>query len=155
QLHAAVALEVSGYPGIASGESGPIHAGSAWPQPGHRPAPGERRGPGSRRARRHSPPDTLAVTDDAARQAPIRPRPPATSTGNGQVAIVPPSPGAGRIAAAVSAGPRRTADERRAQILEAAIHEFALHGLHGATTAAMAARAQISQPYLFAQFHDK
>jgi len=82
QLHAAVALEVSGYPGIASDESGPIHAGSAWPQPGRRSASGESRGPGSRRARRHSPPDTLTVTDDAARQAPIRPRPPsAPATG--------------------------------------------------------------------------
>jgi len=41
QLHAAVALEVSGYPRIASDESGPIHAGSARPQPGRRPASGE------------------------------------------------------------------------------------------------------------------
>jgi len=50
---------------------------------------------------------------------------------------------------------RHTADERRAQVLEAAIHEFALHGLHRATTAAIAARAKISQPYVFALFRDK
>src|SRR5215475_12133692 len=154
QLHAAVALEVSGYPGIASDESGPIHAGSAWPQPGRRPASGESRGPGSRRTRRHSPPDTLAVTDDAARQAPIRPRPP-SAPATGRWPSYRPPPALARSRSQSASTPRRSADERRAQVLEAAIHEFALHGLHGATTAAIAARAQISQPYLFALFRDK
>ena len=52
-------------------------------------------------------------------------------------------------------GRRHTADERRAQVLEAAIHEFALHGLHQATVAAIGVRAKISQPYVFALFRDK
>ena len=52
-------------------------------------------------------------------------------------------------------GRRHTADERRAQVPEAAIHEFALHGLHQATVAAIGARAKISQPYVFALFRDK
>src|SRR5262249_42141060 len=63
---------------------------------------------------------------------------------------------AGRTsAAAASTRRRRTADERRAQVLEAAIHEFARHGLHQATTAAIAARANVSEPYLFALFRGK
>ncbi|HEY7486802.1 MAG TPA: TetR/AcrR family transcriptional regulator [Streptosporangiaceae bacterium] len=50
---------------------------------------------------------------------------------------------------------RPTADERREQVLEAAIHEFAVHGLHAAKTAAIAKRAGISQPYIYALFDDK
>lgn len=50
---------------------------------------------------------------------------------------------------------RQTAEERREAVLEAALHEFALHGLHGASTDAIARRAGISQPYLFRLFGTK
>ncbi len=48
-----------------------------------------------------------------------------------------------------------TADRRRAEVLQAAIHEFAEHGFHATRTAAIAARAGISQPYIYALFPDK
>lgn len=51
--------------------------------------------------------------------------------------------------------PRQTADERRVAVLEAATIEFALRGLHGASTDAIARRAGISQPYLFRLFGSK
>ena len=50
---------------------------------------------------------------------------------------------------------RQTADERREAVLEAANVEFALRGLHGASTDAIARRAGISQPYLFRLFGSK
>jgi AcrR family transcriptional regulator len=50
---------------------------------------------------------------------------------------------------------RQTADERRVAVLEAANVEFALRGLHGASTDAIARRAGISQPYLFRLFGSK
>jgi AcrR family transcriptional regulator len=50
---------------------------------------------------------------------------------------------------------RQTADERRQAVLEAARHEFALRGLHGASTDAIARSAGISQPYLFRLFGSK
>ncbi len=50
---------------------------------------------------------------------------------------------------------RRSAEERREEILEAAREEFALRGLHGASTDAIARRAGISQPYLFRLFGTK
>jgi AcrR family transcriptional regulator len=50
---------------------------------------------------------------------------------------------------------RRTADERREEILEAAIAEFAIGGLHGTSTETIAARAGISQPYLFRLYGTK
>lgn len=51
--------------------------------------------------------------------------------------------------------PRQTADARRVAVLEAANVEFALRGLHGASTDAIARRAGISQPYLFRLFGSK
>jgi AcrR family transcriptional regulator len=51
--------------------------------------------------------------------------------------------------------PRQTADERRIAVLAAANIEFALRGLHGASTDAIARRAGISQPYLFRLFGSK
>jgi AcrR family transcriptional regulator len=48
-----------------------------------------------------------------------------------------------------------TADERRASILDAALVEFAERGLDGASTEAIAARAGISQPYVFRLFGTK
>ncbi len=50
---------------------------------------------------------------------------------------------------------RQTAAERREAVLEAANVEFALRGLHGASTDAIARRAGISQPYLFRLFGSK
>ncbi len=50
---------------------------------------------------------------------------------------------------------RQTAAERREDVLEAANAEFALRGLHGASTDAIARRAGISQPYLFRLFGSK
>lgn len=54
-----------------------------------------------------------------------------------------------------TAAPRQTAEERRTAVLEAANVEFALGGLHGASTDAIARRAGISQPYLFRLFGSK
>src|SRR5215210_9016830 len=51
--------------------------------------------------------------------------------------------------------PRRTADERRDHVLEAAIHEFAERGYHAASTTVIARRAGISQPYIYALFPNK
>src|SRR5690349_10225191 len=50
---------------------------------------------------------------------------------------------------------RESAEQRRDQVLDAATHEFALHGYHGASTAAIAQRAGISQPYIYALFPNK
>jgi AcrR family transcriptional regulator len=50
---------------------------------------------------------------------------------------------------------RKTAGERKQEILEAARDEFALKGLYGASTDAIARRAGISQPYLFRLFGTK
>jgi AcrR family transcriptional regulator len=50
---------------------------------------------------------------------------------------------------------RQTAEERREAVLEAARYEFAQHGIHGASTDAIARRAGISQPYLFRLFGSK
>src|SRR5436305_13048614 len=50
---------------------------------------------------------------------------------------------------------RKTAAERREAVLDAALDEFALHGLGGASTEAIAAKAGISQPYVFRLFGTK
>jgi AcrR family transcriptional regulator len=55
----------------------------------------------------------------------------------------------------VVATERKTADERREAVLDAALDEFAARGLHGASTEAIAARAGISQPYVFRLFGTK
>src|SRR5438128_1998944 len=54
-----------------------------------------------------------------------------------------------------AAGSRHSAAERREEVLEAAMAEFAVGGLHGTSTDAIAARAGISQPYLFKLFGTK
>lgn len=48
-----------------------------------------------------------------------------------------------------------TADERREQVIAAAVHEFAEQGYQAASTAAIARRAGISQPYIYALFPSK
>ena len=50
---------------------------------------------------------------------------------------------------------RMSAEERRESVLDAAVAEFARGGLAGTPTEAIAARAGISQPYLFRLFSTK
>lgn len=50
---------------------------------------------------------------------------------------------------------RRTAEERRVDVLDAALIEFATYGLHGASTVNIAERAGISQPYVLRLFGTK
>jgi AcrR family transcriptional regulator len=50
---------------------------------------------------------------------------------------------------------RKTADERREEILEVALVEFGEHGLDGTSTDTIARKAGISQPYLFRLFGTK
>jgi AcrR family transcriptional regulator len=50
---------------------------------------------------------------------------------------------------------RKSAEERREAVLEAALGEFAARGLDGASTEAIAAQAGISQPYVFRLFGTK
>src|SRR5499427_10898176 len=52
-------------------------------------------------------------------------------------------------------GVRMSAEQRREMVLEAAVAEFALHGLAGTSTESVARRAGISQPYLFRLFPTK
>ena len=55
----------------------------------------------------------------------------------------------------VTATTRKTAEERREEILDAALTEFAQHGFEGASTDAIARTVGISQPYLFRLFGTK
>src|ERR1700749_532828 len=70
-----------------------------------------------------------------------------------------PVPGADGNPGDGGAKPKRTrrlsAQERRADLLEAAVIEFAESGYHGPRTADSAARAGVSQPYVYALFPDK
>jgi AcrR family transcriptional regulator len=50
---------------------------------------------------------------------------------------------------------RKSAEERREAVLDAAYVEFAEHGLDGASTEVIAAKAGISQPYVFRLFGTK
>jgi len=50
---------------------------------------------------------------------------------------------------------RRSAEERREEILEAALTEFAARGLEGGSTEAIARAVGISQPYVFRLFGTK
>jgi AcrR family transcriptional regulator len=50
---------------------------------------------------------------------------------------------------------RKSKEERREEILDAALEVFAEHGLHGASTDEIARRAGISQPYVFRLFGTK
>jgi AcrR family transcriptional regulator len=52
-------------------------------------------------------------------------------------------------------GERKTAEERREQILEAAIAEFSARGLRGASVEDLAARVGVSQPYVYRLFGTK
>jgi AcrR family transcriptional regulator len=50
---------------------------------------------------------------------------------------------------------RRSADERRAEIIALALEQFAIGGYRGTSTEAIAREAGISQPYLFRLFNTK
>ncbi len=50
---------------------------------------------------------------------------------------------------------RQSSEARRDQVLDAATREFAAHGYHAASTAAIAKLAGISQPYIYALFPNK
>src|SRR5919197_1777713 len=50
---------------------------------------------------------------------------------------------------------RKSAQERRDEIVDAAYSEFARKGLHGTSTDVIARRAGVSQPYLFRLFGTK
>src|SRR4029079_3089285 len=50
---------------------------------------------------------------------------------------------------------RKSQAERREEILDAALAEFARHGYHGASTEGIARRPGISQPYVFRLFGTK
>ncbi len=52
-------------------------------------------------------------------------------------------------------GGRLTSDERRRAIIDAARHEFARVGFHGASTSAIAQRADCSEPMLYKHFRGK
>src|SRR5919206_1948080 len=55
---------------------------------------------------------------------------------------------------ATAAG-RKSAQQRREELVEAAFAEFAHKGLHGTSTDVIARRAGVSQPYLFRLFGTK
>ena len=50
---------------------------------------------------------------------------------------------------------RRSSEERREQLIAAAVTEFAGNGFHATSTTAIAKRAGISQPYVYALFPNK
>lgn len=50
---------------------------------------------------------------------------------------------------------RATTQDRREDVIRAAISEFAIAGYRGTTTAAIAQRVGVTQPYLFRLFPDK
>lgn len=51
--------------------------------------------------------------------------------------------------------PRRKPGENRELLLEAGLVEFGLLGYHGASTAAIATRADVPQPHVYASFRTK
>jgi AcrR family transcriptional regulator len=53
------------------------------------------------------------------------------------------------------ASARKSAEERREEILEVAVRHFAIGGYHGTSTEGIAREAGISQPYLFRLFRTK
>jgi AcrR family transcriptional regulator len=56
---------------------------------------------------------------------------------------------------AVTKTSKKTSDERRDQVIAAAVKEFAANGFHATSTSAIAKRAGISQPYIYALFPNK
>src|SRR5438876_8762163 len=56
---------------------------------------------------------------------------------------------------AAPAAPRLSAEERRDEVVAAAVTEFSQGGMAGTSTEAIARRAGVSQPYLFQLFGTK
>lgn len=50
---------------------------------------------------------------------------------------------------------RRKPGENWERLLQAGLHEFGLYGYHGTSTASIAARAEVPQPHLYANFDGK
>jgi AcrR family transcriptional regulator len=50
---------------------------------------------------------------------------------------------------------RKSASERREQVVEVAVRQFAVGGYHGTSTEAIAQETELSQPYLFRLFGTK
>jgi AcrR family transcriptional regulator len=50
---------------------------------------------------------------------------------------------------------RVSSEQRREQVIDAAVTEFAANGFHATSTGAIAKRAGISQPYIYALFPNK
>lgn len=50
---------------------------------------------------------------------------------------------------------RRRPGENRERLIEAGLIEFGLFGFHGASTAAIAARAEVPQPHVYSNFINK
>ena len=57
--------------------------------------------------------------------------------------------------ASQAAPQRSSSEERREQLIDAAVTEFAANGFHATSTTAIAKRAGISQPYVYALFPNK
>jgi AcrR family transcriptional regulator len=57
--------------------------------------------------------------------------------------------------ASTTAPRRSSSEERRGQLIAAAVTEFAATGFHATSTTAIAKRAGISQPYVYALFPNK
>jgi AcrR family transcriptional regulator len=55
----------------------------------------------------------------------------------------------------VSPGSRRSAEERRTQLVEAAVGAFARTGLHGTAVSTVTDRVGVTQPYAFSLFRTK
>jgi AcrR family transcriptional regulator len=70
-------------------------------------------------------------------------------------ATTPSTQPATRPVRATGAGTRLSADERRVEVVEAAVKAFAAGGLHGTSTEEIARLAGVSQPYLFRLFGTK
>jgi AcrR family transcriptional regulator len=60
-----------------------------------------------------------------------------------------------RTSGRAARGARSSSDERRSQLVDAAVTEFAANGFHATSTTAIAKRAGISQPYVYALFPNK
>src|ERR671911_660095 len=57
--------------------------------------------------------------------------------------------------ASQAAPQRSSSEERRKELIDAAVTEFAANGCHATSTTAIAKRAGISQPYVYALFPNK
>jgi AcrR family transcriptional regulator len=77
----------------------------------------------------------------------VSPPPPDLSPG--------PDPQSGLARQVGSAGSRLPADERRAQLLEAALGLFAQHGYHATSVSAVAAAAGVTKPIVYRHFPSK